>query len=356
MLPGIVVLLFLLFGSGLAAAGHGVILLYHHVSDQTPPSTSVAPDRFEQHLQFLEQNDYQVWPLARLLESIYEKNGKLPDNVVAITFDDAYESVYHQAWPRLAERGWPFTVFVNSDAIDQGLSPYMDWSQLRELAEHDVAIENHSASHDHLLFREDGQTPAAWRQRVLADIERAQLRIKAETGHAPTMFAYPYGEDSAELAEIVSTAGYYGLTQRSGAVGQGTDPQAIPRFPMATGLDSLDRLELAVRSRPLPVISSHTEPAPTQGTIDELQTLELVLAPSPYRLESLACYSGDGKQLDLEVDRGDLLRLKVEVAGIGKPGRNRVNCTAPAADESGDFYWYAFQWVQLGPGSGRSID
>ena len=27
------------------------------------------------------------------------------------------------------------------------------------------------------------------------------------------------------------------------------------------------------------------------------------------------------------------------------PGRNKVNCTAPAADERGAYFWYSYLWL-----------
>ena len=185
----------------------------------------------------------------------------IPERVVALTFDDAYESVYTEAYPRLSERGWPYTVFANTDAIDAGHSPYMSWAKLRELAEDHVAIENHSAAHAHMSRPEPGESERDWRRRVRADIQKAHGRIAEEIGTAPELFAYPYGEDSPALAEVVAEDHEYGLAQRSGPVGPLTDPLSIPRFPMATGFASLDRLELAVRSRPLPVSETKTRPA-----------------------------------------------------------------------------------------------
>ena len=48
-----VVLLGLTFVTCAQSADHAVILLYHHVSDETPPSTSVSPAVFRQHRDFL---------------------------------------------------------------------------------------------------------------------------------------------------------------------------------------------------------------------------------------------------------------------------------------------------------------
>jgi hypothetical protein len=45
------------------AAEHAIILVYHHVSEDTPRSTSVTPGVFESHLDYLAEHDYEV--LAR---------------------------------------------------------------------------------------------------------------------------------------------------------------------------------------------------------------------------------------------------------------------------------------------------
>jgi len=331
--------------AGAARSDHGVILLYHHVSGETPASTSVTPERFEAHLDYLEENDFEVWSLYRLLAAALDGEETVPDNVVAITFDDAYESVYSEAWPGLRERGWPFAVFVNTDAVDAGHSPYMDWDQLRTLYENGVTIGNHSASHGHLIARSDGESRSEWAARVRQDIERADRRIVEEIGVEPDLFAYPYGEDSKALAELVGERHDFALAQRSGAVGRHTDRLSVPRFPMASGFDGMDRFALAVDSRPLPVLESRPSP-PGDGVRGPLDSLRLRLAEGDYREGQIACFSSSGKRLDTTLEEGAPHRLEIEVERLGSTGRNKINCTAPAADGSGDYFWHAYQWVQ----------
>jgi peptidoglycan/xylan/chitin deacetylase (PgdA/CDA1 family) len=342
----LLLILAVLWLPGSTLADHAVILLYHHVSTETPRSTSVTPERFEAHLQYLSENEFQVWPLDRLLDAVLDDSEPVPDNVVAITFDDAYDSVYREAWPRLAERDWPFAVFVNTDAVDQGLDPYLSWDELRELAGAGVLIGNHSASHDHLLHRSDEESMEQWAARVRADLERARDRIAGEVGTDSGLFAYPYGEDAGELHGIVRQLGYRGLTQRSGALGARTDPRAIPRFPMATGFDSLERLARAVHARPLPVKSAKTRPARELGFVQNPEAVDLVIETGGFRPETLSCFSGAGDRLEMSLESGDDLSVSIDVAGRGQPGRNRVNCTAPSGDGSGAFHWFAFQWLQ----------
>ena len=330
-----------LSGCANAQQDHAVILLYHHVSDETPPSTSVTPEQFERHLDFLAEEGFRVWPLERTLEAVFDAGREVPPDVVSITFDDAYESVRTEAMPRLRERGWPFTVFVNTDAVDAGHAPYMSWDELRALHEAGVALGNHSAAHGHMSAPREGEGRSAWRARVTEDLERAHERLRAEIGIEPVLFAYPYGEDSPALAGIVSRFYEFALVQRSGAVGPLTDPLAVPRFPMATGFSSLDRLGLAVRSRPLPVRDVEVEPDGRRGDLDRIR---MTLAEGGYRLDQLQCFSGAGVALETARDDGTPVRVTVDVDGVGTPGRNKVNCTAPADDGSGEFYWYAHQW------------
>jgi len=340
-----------------AAAGeqrttHGVILLYHHVSDETPASTSVTPTQFASHLDFLDRNGYRVWSLERLLAAVLRGVEQVPERVVAITFDDAYESVFTQARPRLSERDWPYTVFVNTDAIDAGHSPYMNWDQLRTLADEGVAIENHSAAHGHMSRPAEGESRSAWLSRVERDIARARARIADEIGREPTLFAYPYGEDSDALARLVGSKHAFGLAQRSGPVGALSDPMSVPRFPMATGFASLERLELAVRSRPLPV-TAVDEIADEKGREGDLRTIALTVGNTTdmtteepaFRVGQLNCFAASGRRLDVSTEGDGPFVVRVDVEGAGVPGRNKINCTAPAADGSGDFFWYSRQWL-----------
>ncbi|HEX7762143.1 MAG TPA: polysaccharide deacetylase, partial [Cellvibrio sp.] len=87
-------------------ASAAVVILYHHVSDTTPKSTSISPAAFEAQMDYLAKNNFTVVPLLELTEKL-RKGEPLPDKTVAISFDDSYASVYESAFPRLKKRGWP---------------------------------------------------------------------------------------------------------------------------------------------------------------------------------------------------------------------------------------------------------
>ncbi len=332
--------------SAALADDHAVVLIYHHVSADTPAATSVTPAVFDRHLDYLDANGFTVWPLSRVIDAVAAREA-LPRNTVAITFDDAYRSVYTEALPRLRRRGWPFTVFVNSEAVDRGYASTMSWEQIRGLLEAGGEIGNHSHTHDHLVRRHAGESEADWRRRATRDIETAAARIEAETGIRSRLFAYPYGEYSEPLKNIVRELGYRGIAQQSGAVGYLTDLLAVPRFPLARGYDDLERFATGVNARPLPVRA--VDVGASSRRAGDIERLRLVLDAGDYRPRQLACYGAGGKALPVERRADEPFEVVIDVTGIGRPGRNKVNCTAPAIDEPGAWFWYSHQWLLRNP-------
>ena len=121
-----------------AAAGDGgVVLMYHRFGESDLPSTNIRLEQFEAHLAELQSGGYTVMPLDDMVRA-WRAGTPLPDRAVAITIDDAFRSIYTHAWPRLRAAGFPFTVFVATDPVDQRNPNYMTWDQLRELTNEPV--------------------------------------------------------------------------------------------------------------------------------------------------------------------------------------------------------------------------
>ncbi len=321
---------------------HGVVLMYHHFGDSRHPSTNIRLEQFEAHLDHLETGGYRVWPLARLTRRL--KSGQsIPDRVVAITVDDAYRSVYTEAYPRLKARGWPFTVFVASDGVDRHFQAYMNWDQLREMAANGATIANHSASHDHLTDRHPDETESAWTTRVRADIEQDQRRLTEELGTAPMLFAYPYGEYGPALLDLVTELGYTGFGQQSGAIGEDSDFAALPRFPLSERYGTLDAFRTKVATLPFP-IRAVSPRSPILADADTVPKLTLRLAPTDARLDQLTCFSqGMGRAAVSWQNRADR-RFSVMAERPQQGRRSRYNCTAPSP-HSGRYYWYSHPWL-----------
>lgn len=334
----------LMFASPVYGADHAVVLLYHHVSTNTPASTSVSPEVFRQHLEYLDAKDYNVLPLSQVLNTLAE-SGTLPDRTVSITFDDAYRSILDQAMPMLKERDWPFTIFVNTLAIDRGYRNYLNWNDLRKLLGSGAEIGNHSQSHAHLVRRLEGESEQQWKDRVTTDIDSAKKRLKEELGIDANMFAYPYGEHTPELQKIVKEGGYFGIAQQSGAVGHDFNRWAVPRFPMATSYADMTRFGNSVNARPLPVRDVSSGPVVQLAGSEGQYQLKFTLIKGDYRKSGLACYSSSGDKLvfKLEENSGKLTG-SVQLPDW-KAGRRKINCTAPSSKENGVYFWYSHLWL-----------
>jgi peptidoglycan/xylan/chitin deacetylase (PgdA/CDA1 family) len=343
---GLAACLQLVASPGSQAARDGVILLYHHVADDTPASTSVTIDAFRAQLDYLERGGFNVMPVLELVRAL-ENGDEVPDRSVAITFDDAYRSILSNALPELAARGWPFTVFVSTEGIDDGYAAYLSWDELRYLGERGATIGNHSVTHTHLVRQAEGESSAVWRRRVRGEIEAAEARLAAEVDdYRVPVFAYPYGEYTAAIKAIVADLGLYGLGQHSGAVGPTSDFFALPRYPIATDLGLTEsEFALRVRSRALPVRLVGDE----QHIVgdDEAPALRLALeGAGDVRLVELACYASGLGRMSLEWADAAMTAFVARPAGALGSGRSKYNCTAPSASTAGVYYWYGYLWMK----------
>lgn len=327
-----------------AAGGetNAVIFMYHRFGEDEYPSTNVRLDQFEAHLEYLEANGFNVWPLEKVVEHL-RNNRPMPDRTVAITIDDAYDSVYREAYPRLKERGWPFAVFVSTGPVDRGFASIMTWDQLREMAENGATIANHGVEHGHMADIRPGETKGEWLERVREEIGAAQERIKTEIGAAPMLFAYPYGEYDRDLAILVAELGYTAFGQQSGAAGPYSDPRAYPRYPLAEAYSELKDFAVKAKSLALPVrLVRPWDPVLPDG--ERRPVLEVELADNEARLSRLACFVTSQGKVPVKWDGPDRSRFTVQAPEPLGRGRARYNCTAPSK-EPGRYYWYSHVWV-----------
>ena len=332
----------LLWLKPVVAAEHAVILLYHHVGEDTPAITSVTPAQFAEHLQYLDEHHFNIMPLDELTKKITNRQS-VPEKSIAITFDDGYRSVLKHAVPLLKQRGWPFAVFVNPHAIDHRFGSYMSWDELRQVKDADGAILNHTMGHDHLVRRLAGENEADWRERVKQDITAAQLRIEAETGAAAKLFAYPYGEFDPKLKKLLKEMGYIAFAQQSGAVASSSDQQAIPRFPVMGTYAGKTAFAQRVSSRPLPVTVLNGEKN-VLAADERTPLLRLKLAKGDFDRETLNCYLA-GKPMRVKwLDRAKGI-FEIQSDHDLPAGRSKYTCTVQARNNHQQYYWYSHLWI-----------
>lgn len=331
-------------------AAAAVVLQYHHVSETTPASTSVTPERFAMHLGYLAENGFRVVPLQDLVD-VLRSEQPLPDRTVAITFDDGYRSIYEHAFPLLQERNWPFTVFINTRPHDQKQAGFMSWDQLRELAQNGGTIANHTVSHPYLLERRSGQDDRAWRAWVSAEIVEAGQRIQQETGTEVKLLAYPFGEYNEAILEIAAALGYSGFGQQSGPLARFSDLRVLPRFPFGGAYGDRQDFAVKVNSLPLPLASGtdsiRWESADRTALHDVVlqgptarPVLGLLLADD-FDLATLRCFvTGQNQARIMPEPPWAFVQSERPLAR----GRSRYNCTAQSG-QSGRYHWFSQLWI-----------
>ncbi len=227
------------------AGGRCGILLYHRVTPRVEgvptPTDNVTPDRFRSQLTGLLDRGYSVASLEDLIEAQH-RGHRLPARTVAITFDDAYHSVYCQAWPILRELGLPATLFVSTAYLDSADPlPFDRWArrhrhavpavsyrpatalECREMAASGlIAIGSHGHLHDDFRGRPD---------EFRADLAMSIERLDSHFGRRTWPLAFPYGRFDDELVAATRTSGVAcAVTTRAELITPGTDRYALGRF------------------------------------------------------------------------------------------------------------------------------
>ena len=323
----------------LGAADSGVVLLYHHVDTSTPPSTSISPEEFRAHLDYLKENEFAVIQLDEMVQHLRTRTA-LPERAVAITFDDGYSSIYETAFPLLVEYDMPFTLFLSTEPLNNRQKNYMNWEQVRELSGAGALIANHLVSHPYMLSRDIQETDVSWLERQRSELLEAEATILKETGQSHRFLAYPYGEFNAEIKSMIREEGFIGFAQNSGAISFGSDFSALPRFPMAGVYARLDTAQVKFNSLAFEVDLLEPSSPVTEFTRPEALLRFKLDGVNPRQIN---CYD-DGKMMDLrwEDQATGLLRLQPIKAHHGR--RWRYICTAPST-VSGRYFWYSVPWV-----------
>ncbi|MCW8935471.1 MAG: polysaccharide deacetylase family protein [Gammaproteobacteria bacterium] len=317
------------------------------MSNVSSPLTSVRPEVFKQHINYLIDNNFNVWPLSKVLNYLQSARS-LPPKTVVITFDDAYTSVYNEAFPVLRAKGLPFSVFVTTQYISDANQNFMSWNQLRELQQFGAEIGNHSHSHAHLIRKHKNETQKQWKYRVTNEINQAQAILEREVFTPIRVFAYPYGEFSSSLKGILRDLGYIGLGQHSGVLSRTSDFQAIARFPMATGYDEISDFAMKIITRDLPV----TILSPTDGVLSnkhKIPELKLQLLTGDYNKSAFACYATRQGRANVSWENFDKGIVSIKAKDNLTAGRSKYNCTAPSNSEKNVYYWFSFLWMKPEP-------
>lgn len=179
---------------------HLPVLMYHRVQTEESAkkdketSISVFTDYFDKQMQYLKDKGYNVIAMQNLV-NFFDNGTKIPPKSVLITFDDAYEDFYTDAYPILQKNGFFATVFVPTGLA--GNSGYLTWDQV--ISTSNILYANHTWSHKNVGV--DTKT-------MEYEISTADTQLTDHNQNSPKVFAYPYGLDTEASEKYLDSLGY----------------------------------------------------------------------------------------------------------------------------------------------------
>lgn len=185
-----------------------LVLCYHAVSERWDAPLSVTPDALRRQLSGLVARGWTGSTFTDALSAPHRRT-------LAVTFDDAFDSVRTLAAPVLADLGLPATVFVATDWVDQSLRwpevahwaqtvhagelRSMSWASLRGLASSGWEIGSHTCTHPHLSRLDSVAIDSELRRSREACLER---------GITCRSIAYPFGDADDRVRAAAADVGY----------------------------------------------------------------------------------------------------------------------------------------------------
>ncbi len=187
-----------------------LVVCYHAVSTTWPAALSITPAALRRQLEGLLARG---WTPATFGDAMTRpRHGK----TLAVTFDDAYDSVRLQAAPLLAQLGIPATLFVPTDwpgermrwpGIDHwATTPHahelqsMTWNDIRALAGAGWEIGSHTCSHPHLSQLDEDA--------IRRELAESRATCERELEQPCRTIAYPYGDADGRVRSAAAAAGY----------------------------------------------------------------------------------------------------------------------------------------------------
>ncbi len=154
------------------------------------------------------------------------RGDSLPPKPIVLTFDDGYESIYTEIWPRLAKRGWPAVYCIVTGTVGRqvNVKPKVTWDQLREMAASGLCdFVSHSVNHPILTNVSMDE--------VRRELAESKATLERELKAPMQFFSYPEGKYNQRIIAAVEDAGYVAaLAYTPGASSVAKTPFEVMRY------------------------------------------------------------------------------------------------------------------------------
>jgi len=180
--------------------------MYHSVGRNNVFST-VSPEDFARQMNFLKKGGYNVIGLGDLAD-ILEQKKEIPSKTVVLTFDDGYRDNFIYAWPVLKGHNFSATIFLTTGLvggvkIKKTGQPMrmLNWLQIDKMFTSGlIDFQPHTVSHPRLTKISQGEGAG--------EILDSRKAIEDQLANQPRLFAYPYGDYSPAIVDILKNNGF----------------------------------------------------------------------------------------------------------------------------------------------------
>lgn len=242
-------------------------LCYHDVQDADPDQTyvGVTTAKLVEQFSWFRDNGYVPISIDDIL--LARSGGKpLPEKAILLTFDDGYVSFYTRVFPLLKSYNYPAVLAVVDSWMEGGgkagdgsvdyagirmpSSAFINWNQVREMAKSGlVEIASHTnASHKGIIANPQGnlepavvthaysaatkryETDEEYAARLRQDFQAAARKIAHESGRAPRVMVWPYGQYNQFAVDAAAEAGMPITMTLDDGFGTVKDLSAVPRY------------------------------------------------------------------------------------------------------------------------------
>ncbi len=201
------------------------VIMFHGVQPE-PSALTINKEELTGILTAVRDNGYAFKPLPEVMAAGPE------DPVVALTFDDAFQTV-NDAAEILADFDAPATLFVVTNWVGKtnqwpgqtdntAAHRLLSWDELRAFQTAGWDIQAHTHNHPDLRQLPD--------KHILREVEACKSTLREQLGIESTTFAYPYGYVNRRVYDLVKTHFDVAMTTMLSDVPADCDPHLVPRI------------------------------------------------------------------------------------------------------------------------------
>ncbi|REK77068.1 polysaccharide deacetylase family protein [Paenibacillus paeoniae] len=225
------------------------ILVYHHIDDDPyePNSLITPPAKFRSDMEAIKAAGFNAVLITDLIDYVDGKK-ELPDNPVAITFDDGYLSNYEYGYPVLKELSLNATISIIGWSVGRDehrlpgkqFYPHFTWEQAKIMQDSGVIdIQNHSfdmheSNPDDPKVRSgvlqmSNESAADYARALHSDIGGMAKSVEEQLGNTVNVFTYPFGFYSHLSEQILKDMGYRATLSTKSGISQIVkgDPESL---------------------------------------------------------------------------------------------------------------------------------